>query len=64
MVSPMIKHDKCTMDSFRFFRRFSFHDVNVTLSIQRNSDSLSLSMLHLREQTFIVGRGVGDDFST
>ena len=54
----------CNKDSLGFFRRFSFNNVNVTLSLLRNSDSWSSSMLRVLEQAFFVGRGIGDDAGT
>ena len=57
-VSSIIKHDKYTKDSLWFLKRFSFNDVNVTLSLLRNSDIWSSSMLRVLEQAFFVGRGV------
>ena len=60
----IIKHEKCTNDSPWFFRRFTFNDVNVSLSLLRISDSWSSSMLRVLEQAFLVGRGGGDYVGT
>ena len=63
-VSSIIKHDKYTNDSLWFSKRFSFNYVNVTLSLLRNSDIWSSSMLCVLEQAFFVGRGSVDDVVT
>lgn len=57
----VIKHDKCNKDFLRFSRRFSFNLINVPLSLPRNSNSWSFSMLRVLEQAFVVGHDVGDD---
>ena len=44
-----------------WFFRFFFNDVNVTLSLLKNSDSWSSSMLRVLEQAFFVSRDGGDD---
>ena len=52
---------------FDFFRRFSFNDVNVTLSLPvepRKSDSFSSSMLGVLQQAFIVGHAPYDNVGT
>ena len=62
-ASWIIKHDKCTKDSLWFFRS-SFNDVNVSLSLLRNSDNWSSSMLRVLEQAFLVGHDGGDYVGT
>ena len=63
LVHSWIPCPKCTKNSLHFHRRFSFHDVNITLSLPRNSDNCSSSMLRVLKKAFVADLG-GDDTYT